>query len=408
MRLNFRTGTVSLSDSGAAQRLAANELADRLSERGIRLTVTEPADPSPATVAASPFAYAVYREGEDICVDAQTSYGYQAAVRAMLNTADALDRLPLCGTAEGDSPSLAYRKKPDGAVRVMIYNHHGQTAGLCGPVDGCEQLQTELMTVYAPDVLALQEYTPWRSAKPGCLGDRLRAIGYTEINGGYAKKFTPLFYRPETLSLLESGFHLYSGHMNAAGEADPNGALKINNGDSKSLTWAVFEVRATGKRFLVIGTHFMYFSSPTDSECPLTPEQATAAQLVDAAELLSLLRGLRARPEYADIPVIAGGDLNSAPGSAPVEALRAGGLTWLAQPGAAEILVENSQCGYPTYDTEKGYYTRFGTRLNHPEETIDHLFTDGDMTVLRAVTVTDQSALCISDHCPKFADFILH
>ena len=40
-------------------------------------------------------------------------------------------------------------------------------------------------------------------------------------------------------------------------------------------------------------------------------------------------------------------------------------------PGAAETLIENSPCGYPTFDVEKGYYTAFGQKLNRPEQIID-------------------------------------
>lgn len=407
MRLDLKNERLLLENSSAQAVLSANELVDWYASRGISLSLQTGQESAPDLPGESPFTYSIWQEGEEICISATSTYGWRAALDAIMRE-DGLNRLPLYHIAVPQTPSLACRGQAPGAVRVMFYNHHGQLAGLCGPVDWCEQLQTELVSVYRPDVLALQEFTPWRSAKPGCLGDRLRAIGYTQVNGGYADNFTPLFYRADTLELIDSGFHLYSEYMNDQNQPDPQGAYKINNGKSKSLTWAVFEQRSGGKRFIAVSTHFMYIADPTDPECPLTAEQAEAAQLIDAAELLAVIGELRARPEYSGLPVIAGGDLNAFPDSAPVQTLQAGGLTWLSAPGAAETLIENSPCGYPTFDVEKGYYTAFGQKLNRPEQIIDHAFVQGDLTVLDYITITDRSACYSSDHCPKFADFILN
>ncbi len=407
MKLNLHNRQIVLADSSAQARLSANELVEWYAAQGISLTLQTAQDGEAVLPQESPLTYSIWREGEEVCIAASTLYGWRAALDA-ITQGDALNRLPLYHVAVPQTPALAYREAPQDAVRVMFYNHHGQLAGLCGPVDWCEQFQIELFTLYRPDVLALQEFTPWRSAQPGCLGDRLAAIGYTRVDGGYADNFTPLFYRTDTLELVDSGFELFPEYMNDQNQPDPNGAYKINNGKSKSLTWAVFEQRSSGKRFIAVSTHFMYIADLTDTECPLTAEQSEAAQLIDAARLLAVLDELHARPEYSGLPVIAGGDLNAFPDSAPVNALQAGGLTWLSAPGAVENLLEDGHCGYPTFDTEKGIYTAWGRQLGHPELNIDHAFVQGSLTVQSYVTVTDRGACYSSDHCPKIADFILN
>ena len=49
-----------------------------------------------------------------------------------------------------------------------------------------------------------------------------------------------------------------------------NNPISADDKASKSLTWAVFEQRSSGKRFIAVSTHFMYIADLTDTECPLT------------------------------------------------------------------------------------------------------------------------------------------
>ena len=64
--------------------------------------------------------------------------------------------------------------------------------------------------------------------------------------------YTPVFYKADKDSLLDSGYFLYDG---------------LNDANSKSVTWAVLEEKATGKQVVVASTHLWWmFDSEKDNQ----------------------------------------------------------------------------------------------------------------------------------------------
>ena len=307
--------------------------------------------------------------------------------------------------------------KKDGMLRAMFYNIYGymwypdkENAPhlSSGPISLRQQMETELISAYAPDVIGMQEYSEhYHKGMTPLMLD----IGYAEVDVSHTKarndgtkiNYTPLFYRPDTLNLIDGGFVMYPKTM-----PDPNNegeVLNINDVSSKSLTWAVFEDKASGKRFIAICTHFMYSASY------LTNELRHEVRVQNANNLLKTVAKLRENPEYRLLPVIMGGDLNCTKDSIEFKTLTDGGMEWLWDISP----VRDTSRGlkqYATYDETIGKYVKYEMPSEEPEESIDHIFCMQPENGKKAeihnyVTVTDRLALLSSDHCPRFTDFSL-
>lgn len=323
--------------------------------------------------------------GGSMELTAATARGYEAMTEYLLGTMLAAgsgadysfpEGWSHDGTAPGsekDGTVLAGRA-PDG-IRVMFYNVYGYTQS--GPTNLRQQFQAGLIADYAPDVVGLQEFSAsYRAAFPAML----ESIGYRQVSSGKDNaNFTPLFYRADRLEVVDSGYKLYTGP---------------NDNNSKSLTWAIFRVRETGKRFVAISTHFMWNQPGIDGP---------AARLTNAREMLELIATLRSREGCADIPVIFGGDLNCNPSSNALQTVVAGGLTeaWNA---AAQKNDTSGYHQYATYDETWGIYTQIpqigGTHAN----AIDHAFVTAGTQVNRCYALISPYTLYASDHMPIFID----
>lgn len=103
-------------------------------------------------------------------------------------------------------------------------------------------LLAQLVHAYAPDVVTLQEYNR-----------HMHTRFYPRIENEYQLSYagdknwnnTPIFYRRETVELLDSNYVLYT-------------PKKWSNNGSKSFASAVFRHKATGRIFAVITTHLWY------------------------------------------------------------------------------------------------------------------------------------------------------
>ena len=313
--------------------------------------------------------------------------------------------------------SKTFIEKKHGAIRAMFYNIYGwmwypdkeNSPHLSsGPIALRQQMETALISEYLPDVIGMQEYS--LAFHKGMTPLLLKA-GYTEVDVSHVKShsdgtklnYTPLFYRPDTLELIDGGFVMYPETM-----PDPSKegkALNINDVSSKSLTWAIFGEKASGKRFIAICTHFMY------SAAWLTDEQRHEVRVQNAKNLLKTVEKLRDDPKYSALPVIMGGDLNCTKDSIEFKTLLDGGMKWLWDISPVK---DNSRGHkqYATYDETLGGYVKSELPPEAPETSIDHILCSSvkggdDVKIHNYVTVTDRLALLSSDHCPRFTDLAL-
>ncbi len=327
-----------------------------------------------------------------------------------------------CGiiTLANGEPRIAYQryaaknKEKQGFLRAMFYNVFGyhwfpdkeKTPHLySGPIPLRQNIQAELIASYAPDVLAMQEYC--RNYRKG-MTPLLSEIGYLEVDVSHTQthedgtklNYTPLFYRPETLRLLDSGFFMYPETMTADGKE-----LNINDASSKSMTWAVFEEKTFQKRFIAVCTHFMYDAAW------LTKEQQNEARIQNAKLLLDTVAAIRSKEDYRGLPVLMGGDLNCAYDTDPIRTLELSGMQWLWQIAP----VKDDSRGlkpYAIYDKNTEEYILVPLTPDGAKDTIDYIWylPSENGSAIRFEnyrTVTELSALLTSDHCPRFADFTL-
>ena len=307
--------------------------------------------------------------------------------------------------------------KKSGMLRAMFYNIYGymwypdkENAPhlSSGPIAMRQKMESDLISAYAPDMVGMQEYSI--EYHKGMTPLMIKA-GYTEVDVSHTKthpdgtkhNYTPIFYRPDTLSLIDSGFVMYPETM-----PDPNKegkTLDINDVSSKSLTWAVFEEKISKKRFIALCTHFMY------SAAWLSESQRHDVRVQNAENLLKTVSLIRKKPEYSTLPVIMGGDLNCTKDSIEFKTLIDGGMKWLWD---ISPIKDNSRGfkQYATYDETVGKYVKFETPIEKPESSIDHVFymeakNGKKAEIHNYVTVTDRLALLSSDHCPRLTDFSL-
>lgn len=235
---------------------------------------------------------------------------------------------------------------------------------------------------YSPDVIGLQEYS---GAVKTELASRLKKMGYVEISYSESNKKgidprTPVFYDPNTLNVVASGFWRYG---------DESGDV------SKSIGWAVFEEKASGQKFIIGSTHFYWTSDALGQ----------ASRIINANELCELMSSLSAK---YDAPVIIGGDYNCNINSDPLAILKNNNFVE-AHTIAAKAEKGGTHHSYPIFDTTNGFATSYYPASGTYATAIDHiyLFNEQKLNVHLYDVIEDYFALASSDHCPLLTDFSL-
>ena len=285
-------------------------------------------------------------------------------------------------------------------LRILTYNIYGDWRapkwGVPPRAAGVERAIVKAK----PDVVALQEVIAdwWESplfknlsaaygVVRGDVSEAIRRAGTPpETKPGKPEpgqcNHTPLLYRKDRLSLLDSGYDIF--HI----------AL---SGTSKAVTWAVLEDKLSGRRFMSFATHFWH-----KHNCP---ESDTIREL-SVRNILWHVTDVRRT--WGDIPVIGGGDLNCNPGSLALETFRREGFS-NAMEVAAEKTARSATRTYHGRLTrdESGQYhgTVAPPGKDKPEQSIDHIFFNGGIRALRYDIDVDAETLNASDHSPVIVDF---
>ena len=293
--------------------------------------------------------------------------------------------------------------KPE-PLRILTFNiysdWHVPDSGVTARERGIEKALMKLR----PDVAALQEVSSawWDSSifarmesvygiVRGDLEDAIRRAGpvppAVKKPGRPLLKpanNTPILYRKDRLRLLDSGFDIF--HI----------AL---GGCSKAVTWAVFEDKRSGRRFISFCTHFWFKKNGAESD---------VLRELNVRHILWRMADVRRK--WGNIPVIGGGDLNSSPGSLAHETFKREGYS-----NAMDVAKEKTARsatrtyhGYPKQD-ENGIYhgTVAPPGKDRPEQSIDHIFFTGGIRALKYDLDLDQETLDSSDHSPVVVDFII-
>lgn len=329
--------------------------------------------------------------GGSLCLVAGSLYGYEDAVQAVgsliLPTSVKDQELNDGYSVGGDASKTftdgtGYADRRLGEIRILINNMYGN----CKAIHPREQRQrqlAELYLAYSPDVIGLQECNPLSRTGTYSIATLLTDAGYAEVpSPDPANNYTPIFYRTDTLTLLDSKYCRYSN-----GKDD----------DSKGYTYGVFKVNATGKVFAVLSTHYWWKKVDATDD---------TARLSDAAEMLAAKDAIVAK--YGNIPVFCGGDFNCNSSSSAYKKVDAGNMTDVYK--LAEVSEDlKSSHSYPTYDEENKIYTAPVMPSGDHSKSIDQVFlNDGTSAKVKLYeVVTDLYALLSTDHCPLIIDFDL-
>ncbi len=236
-----------------------------------------------------------------------------------------------------------------------------------------------LIDDFDADLCAFQECGPETIRVGEASLPSLMRNDYDEVCPEYAdRNFTPIFYKRDKFSITDSGYFLFDG---------------MNDCDSKSVTWAVFLDKITGKSFGFVSTHFWWmFESEKDD----LQRIENVRQLKEICDTLV---------EKYSVPVIVCGDINSGVNKPQGE----GAYQEMLKKGFSDIryTAEETTDAFTHHDypemNERGNYVK-GTM---PTGNLDYIFTYGKKKAKakKFDVMTTQEALNSSDHCPLVAWF---
>ncbi|GIV62268.1 MAG: endonuclease [Rhodothermaceae bacterium] len=194
-------------------------------------------------------------------------------------------------------------------------------------------------------------------------------LGVGRDDGHDGGEFSPIFYRKDRLIPVEHGTFWLSPTPDVPGSKGWDAALP------RIATWAVFEDRTTGRRFLFMNTHFDHRGETARTESA----RLLAAHLAERA---------------GTMPVVLAGDFNFTP-DAPGYAL----LT-------EKLADARKRTETPPHGPE-GTFTGFEAGTSTPRR-IDYLFTGAGIRVLRyGVLAECEDGRYASDHLPVLAELLL-
>ena len=263
-------------------------------------------------------------------------------------------------TTEIEKLSEIY-KKEETEIRIMTYNLLADTLSFEGtPAQYRADGVCKILNGISPDVCGFQEMSrKWFA----CVYNNTDYKFIHSIRSAAFSTMTTLAYNPKTVNLVAFGEQVFK-----------NG----NNSALRRMVWGVFRHVKTDKIFAVVNTHFSLSGADfTDNTIPLT----------QALEMITLCKELK---NLFNCPVFPLGDFNAHKSTKKTPS--------------------------PIYDilvTAFKNTTDLAKTLSHGENTnnktlfIDHVFSFGDVKILRHITLSQSSFKQLSDHYPLFCDISL-
>ena len=320
---------------------------------------------------------------------------------------------------EGAS-AYAYNKTEE--YRVMFYNV------LWGDPEPQERngLAATMILEYMPDVIGFQEFNSTKRGGAKGIPSLLASAGYVEtidpkvenmksvedggwgIGGGIKVErddgsvyytyynCVPIFYNQNTTECIDSGYHWYQNQVDDANRE----VCGREDCASKSLTWGVFEAKATGERYIVVSTHMCTMSN-----------DVRGLQAIEAVEVINELL------KTYDYPVFFGGDFNGFPTQKNYIHFTSEEVGYLNISEKNLPTLHNSDCRTdhtdPVYDKKKemlvvATYDTSGMPGGY-KRSVDHIFLANEDSKQVDITVygviLDDVSRIASDHFPIYVDF---
>ncbi len=291
---------------------------------------------------------------------------------------------------EGDSRIVSLLDNPDGLARpadtdlrviscnAMANGFDPAFAGFSDTGEYTFEMRTEifeaLLEIYSPDIMGLQEVCPsWYNYFDAVtLTDSKWALSKGETSGSRAYFLQPILYRADKLTLVADG---WVGHSSSYLQA----------WGGRYLSWAVFEVKASGERIAVVNAHWDGWSKPDKN-----PTQVT--------ETLSLIKKLQA--DYG-CRVVSTGDFNT-PDIGSSSMSNQDYIAFL-QDGT----VKDGKYYTDHLVEDIGSVHGWGPDADPRVYSFDHIFCTADTRILQFCTAWDNYQAYASDHAWLIADIDL-
>ena len=227
-----------------------------------------------------------------------------------------------------------------------------------------------------PDFCNFQECRPTTSRAVYNAIQKIISEKYAESNAEHAhENFTPVFYKKDKFTEIDGGFVVFEG---------------LNDANSKSVTWGLFEKKTDGKRLAVVSTHFWWKATGEVDDLQRIDNAKKVKKICD-----SIIE------KHGELPIIVSGDFNSVMTRPGYIAMVENGFT-----DARFAAQKSTDCptlhAYPILNDD-GIYVPDSSA---PHLTIDFVFTYGKKPVVTEFSVlADDRARTSSDHCPLIAKF---
>ena len=340
----------------------------------------------PAGVSVGSSEYVLCRNGKDIVLVADSSYGAELAVQRIIDKIydeDIVDLASLCSntpvryTLGKDSLPIT-----NGAeYRIMTFNPGRYTLI---QEDRCDETLA-LMAYYAPDVIGFQEYCDYFSRH---MTSKLDDIGYAMIGNELCEdlpenagdwllqyNMTPIAYRTDRFDCIASGWQRMTNTYNPS---------EGKNYRGHQITWAILKETATGEIFGVTSTHFFHLTD-RDKANPIRTQNAT--------ELLTLVENLKAK---YNCPFISVGDYNSYTTDEAYKKIE----------GSELFADSRNVASTERMITAAGHaYNKVNTSNN---DCIDFLFVTNEVSVVRNKIAINELTASAGDHYPVFSDIVIN
>ena len=241
-------------------------------------------------------------------------------------------------------------------------------------------------TTLLPDVIGMQEVnTTGHSGVVAALSRIYSAVG-TKLPGSGGSCYTPILYRTEYFTEIESGCELF--------------ASRWPQTNTKSYAWVVLERKSDGKRFAFLNAHWALILGSYDTVGVLGQKMTNgvegAAWREDNSRVI-LERLAILREKYGEsLPAFICGDMNASPSAKSVTMLETGGMK------NAFSVAKVKQTGLASYHNDPG--TRPGS--GNPIDIF--VVSTASVSVLRHRIFNTDLGVDMSDHCPVYIDVKLN
>ena len=226
------------------------------------------------------------------------------------------------------------------------------------------------------DIFALQEVdAAWHNDY--AFTERMEAFGYSIVTNN-KDVGCPLYYKNDRFTLIEGGYQKYD-------------LTNSPEKESRTYSWACLEEKSTGKKLIVLGTHFIANGAGSTAEQKANRNihrQVCANELVAKSEELM--------KKYGAVGVIMAGDYNSDCNSEAYKILSTG------LNSARELAPKKVNMDFATDCSVGTAHSRGAGKA------LDHVFySKTGITPKLYQSVVSKYSYAYSDHVPVFMDFVL-